>query len=198
MALWGAPLPDPDQALHACRAALAIEAAMRAAAASGGPLGQLRVRVGLNTGPAIVGNVGSARRLNYTALGDTVNLASRLEGVNKVYGTTILLSAATEARAGAAARTREIDTVAVVGRSEGVRIFELAGLADAAPPPVHARYAEALALYREAGFADALAVLADGAHGEDGPTRWLAARCRQLAATAPPPGWEPVTHPDAK
>ncbi|HEX6013651.1 MAG TPA: adenylate/guanylate cyclase domain-containing protein, partial [Geminicoccaceae bacterium] len=150
MAFWGAPLPDADQALHACRAALAIEAAMRAASGRGEPLGQLKVRIGLNTGPAIVGNVGSARRLNYTALGDTVNLASRLEGVNKVYGTTILLSAATEARAGGAVRTREIDTVAVVGRSEGVRILELTGLAGTAPPAVHARYAEALALYCEA------------------------------------------------
>ena len=98
MAFWGAPSPDPDQALHACRAALAIAAGMRAAAERGEPLGELRVRIGLNTGPAIVGNVGSTRRLNYTALGDTVNLASRLEGVNKVYGTTILMSAATKER----------------------------------------------------------------------------------------------------
>ena len=189
MAFWGAPLADDDQALHACRAALAIEAAMREAAARREPLGQLRVRLGLNTGPCIVGNVGSARRLNYTALGDTVNLASRLEGVNKVYGTTILISASTKARAGDAIRTREIDTVAVYGRNEGARLFELIGLAGAAPTPVHTRYGEALQLYRAARFVDALTVLGE-ASTDDGPSRWLAARCRQLAASAMPSDWE--------
>jgi adenylate cyclase len=118
MAFWGAPAADPEHALHACRAALALAEGMRAAEARGEPLGELRVRIGLHTGTAIVGNVGSSRRLNYTALGDTVNLASRLEGVNKVYGTTILLSAATAEAAGPAIATREVDTVAVYGRHE--------------------------------------------------------------------------------
>jgi adenylate cyclase len=197
MAFWGAPSPDPDQAFHACRAALAIKAAMAAATARGEPLGSLRVRIGLATGPAIVGNVGSTRRLNYTALGDTVNLASRLEGVNKVYGTTILMTGATRAAAGAGLCTREIDTVAVYGRSEGVRLFELTGLATDPSPAGRGRYAEALALYRAARFAEAAAHLAE-ASPDDGPARWLAARTSALAATPPPPGWEPVTHLDMK
>ena len=187
MAFWGAPAADPEHALHACRAALALEAGMRAAQARGEPLGELRVRVGLHTGTAIVGNVGSSRRLNYTALGDTVNLASRLEGVNKVYGTTILLSAATAEAAGPAIATREVDTVAVYGRHEGVRLFELLGPAGIEPTPAQSRYAEALALYRAAHFADAAALLAGLT---DGPSRWLVARCRQLAA-APPTDWQP-------
>ena len=196
MAFWGAPSPDPDQALHACRAALAIEAGMAAATGRGEPLGELRVRIGLATGPAIVGNVGSTRRLNYTALGDTVNLASRLEGVNKVYGTTILMTGATRAAAGEGIATREIDTVAVYGRSEGVDLFELTGLArDTAPG--HARYAEALAHYRAGRFAEAASLLAE-APPDDGPTRWLAARSTALAAAPPPLGWEPVTHLDMK
>jgi adenylate cyclase len=154
------------------------------------------VRVGLHSGPAIVGNVGSARRLNYTALGDTVNLASRLEGANKTYGTTILLSAATRARAGEAIQVREVDMVAVYGRREGVRIFELIDLADGRPAADLAGYARALALYREAHFAEAAAAL-DGA-ASDGPSLWLAARCLTLAATPPAAGWTAVTHLDAK
>jgi adenylate cyclase len=198
MAFWGAPLPDDDQALHACDAALAIEAGMCAAAERDEPLGRLRVRLGLNTGPAIVGNVGSTRRLNYTALGDTVNLASRLEGVNKIYGTTILLSAATRERAGDAVRVREVDTVAVYGRQEGVRLFELTGLADDPPHPGHAVYADALALYREGRFTDAQALLEPLAD-RDGPARWLAERSRQLALQVKVgEGWEAVTQLDSK
>ncbi|MFO1072480.1 MAG: adenylate/guanylate cyclase domain-containing protein [Geminicoccaceae bacterium] len=197
MAFWGAPAPDGQQALHACRAALAIEAAMRQAAEAGGPLGRLRVRLGLHTGPAIVGNVGSTRRLNYTALGDTVNLASRLEGVNKLYGTTILLSATTRAQAGDAIRVREIDSVIVQGRQEEVRLFELLGLAGdgddggTAGEP-QAGYAAALARYREARFAQALALLDPLAAG-DGPSCWLAGRCRELGAGPPPTDWRPIT-----
>ena len=194
MAFWGAPTADPDHAAKACRAALALVAAMDGARARGEPLGELRVRIGLHTGPAIVGNVGSARRLNYTALGDTVNLASRLEGVNKVYGTTILLSAATAEAAGPAIVTREIDTVAVYGRSEGVRLFELLGPAGTTPTPAQEHYARALALYRAARFAAATAVLASPS---DGPSRWLAARCLTLAAT-PPTEWQPITQLDSK
>ena len=97
MALWGAPLDQDDQALRACRAALlqrdALESLNRRFA--GLKLPPLAMRIGLNTGEAIVGNLGSAKRFDYTVIGDTVNLASRLEGLNKFYGTTIMATEAT-------------------------------------------------------------------------------------------------------
>ncbi len=197
MAFWGAPLRIDDQALRACRAALAIAAGMDAAAARGEPLGELRVRVGLHTGPAIVGNVGSARRLNYTALGDTVNLASRLESVNKIYGTKILLSAETRKQTEGAILTREIDAVTVYGRKEPVRIYEIIGRADAETSTLHRSYAEALALYRERRLAEARDLVQVQAE-KDGPSRWLAARCIELEANPPAPDWQPVTNLDSK
>lgn len=201
MAFWGAPAADDDQALHACRAALKIADRMRSLPAVDEHAGQLRVRLGIATGPAIVGNVGSVRRLNYTALGDTVNLASRLEAVNKIYGTTILLSSATRQRAGDTILAREIDTVAVYGRLEGDRVFELVGLpTEVDPTPTLTTYAAALAFYRQGSFQAALALLDTGSTDstDDGPSRWLARRCRQVLAATPEPGWRPVTHLDMK
>lgn len=201
MAFWGAPTADDDQALHACRAALKIAGRMRSLPAIDEHGGQLRVRLGIATGPAIVGNVGSARRLNYTALGDTVNLASRLEAVNKIYGTTILLSSATRQRATDTILAREIDTVAVYGRLEGERVFELVGISTTVDPtPTLTTYAAALALYRQGSFQAALDLLDIGStnSADDAPSRWLARRCRQLLAAPHESGWRPVTQLDMK
>jgi adenylate cyclase len=100
MALWGAPVPLADHALRACRAAIDMEQTMTElqAAWQAQGLPNLMARIGLHTGPVVAGNVGSRDRFNYTVLGDTVNLASRLEGVNKAYGTRILLSEETAGR----------------------------------------------------------------------------------------------------
>ncbi|GAB3263500.1 CHASE2 domain-containing protein [Chitinimonas naiadis] len=126
MAFWGAPLADPQQAEHALAAALDMQAATQRlhddVLLMGGP--DIQIRIGLHRGECVVGNMGGERRFSYTAVGDSVNLASRLEGVNKVYGTTVLLSGAVMATlADAAQRLRQIDLVRVVGKAQVIAIY---------------------------------------------------------------------------
>ena len=201
MAFWGAPGADPDQALHACRCALAIASSIDRVPLPPDIQHDLRVRIGIQSGSAVVGNVGSATRLNYTALGDTVNLASRLEAVNKIYGTTILLGLATREAAGDAILVREVDTVAVYGRLEGVTIFELVGIAgpDGRPDWVIA-YEDALAHYRNRRFAEARDILqrVTDLRPGDGPAERLAGVCGFLIANPPDATWKAVTTLDVK
>jgi adenylate cyclase len=201
MAFWGAPAENPEHALAACRAAL--DCTRRLAAAeilddSGRPL---RIRIGLNSGSALVGNIGSESRLNYTAIGDTVNLASRLEGINKLYGTTIVIGEATRRAAGDRIVTRELDTIAVYGRHEGTSIFELLGMADDGQAPDWAElYEAALRDYRMRnferaieGFSKALAL-----RGGDEPSALMIERCRAFITTPPPSDWRGITILDMK
>ena len=124
--VFGAPVQDED---HACQAVLAaldccerLTGLSKIAPAFKGHV--LRHRIGLNSGEALVGNVGSGRRFNYTVIGDVVNLASRLEGANKYFGTSILASEATAALTGTAFKWREIDAVRVIGRAAPLRVYE--------------------------------------------------------------------------
>jgi len=129
MAFWGAPTETPEHAAIACRTALANQqtlARLRERWSADG-LPPISARIGLHTGDAIVGNFGSEHRLDYTAIGDSVNLASRLEGINKTYGTEIILSASTHERVGDEFACRPLDKVAVRGRTEGIVIYELVG-----------------------------------------------------------------------
>jgi adenylate cyclase len=130
MALWNAPSPDGDHAAHACLAALrarALSERMELAFAQRG-LPALRTRFGVNTGEAIIGNVGSSDRMSYTAIGATVNMASRLEGLNKQYGTQILVTETTRIAAGPDFVFRHIDRVLPKGRRTATEIHELLGL----------------------------------------------------------------------
>jgi adenylate cyclase len=127
MAFWGAPLDDPDQAKNACEAARDMQKAMvslRAELQAEG-LPAIFMRIGLHTGPAVVGNMGSEERFDYTAIGDTVNLASRLEGANKAYGTDILLSEATARKLNGVLPLRVVDNVKVKGKLEPVEVFTI-------------------------------------------------------------------------
>lgn len=127
MAFWGAPLEDELQALHACEAARDMQAAMAGLV----PLYEehgvhaVAIRIGVHSGVATVGNMGSEARFDYTALGDTVNLAARLEGVNKLYGTGILISADTVKRIGGKLPLRPVDKVRVKGKQQPVEIFTI-------------------------------------------------------------------------
>jgi adenylate cyclase len=157
------------------------------------------MRVGLATGPALVGNVGSSTKFNYTVMGDTVNLASRLEGAAKVFGTLSLVAGSTiEAAAGAVA-CRELDWLQVKGRSEPVPVFEvLAGEASVGRLEAWQRYAAGLAAYRARRFEEAREQFAAVLKGEpeDGPAREMLGRCDEYLVTPPPPDWrgEHVLH----
>src|SRR3989442_10125853 len=125
MAFWGAPAANADHAVDACRAALACQEALRQSKLADDGGRPLKVRIGINSGAVLVGNIGSEFRLNYTVIGDAVNVASRLEGVNKQYGTQIIIGEETRRLAGDRIRVRELDRLAVYGRAAGLQIYEL-------------------------------------------------------------------------
>ncbi len=128
MAFWGAPAADSQHAVEACLAALSCIHALRELAASpehGSWARQLRTRFGIATGPVLVGNIGTTERMNYTVMGDTVNLSSRLEGINKIYNTSIIASELTYDLVKDQIIGRALDVVVVKGKKHGVRIYEL-------------------------------------------------------------------------
>lgn len=133
MAFWGAPVPQKDHALLACKTALAqikyLENVLYPKLESEGkPL--LRIGIGVNTGTMTVGNMGSKSRMDYTLMGDEVNLGSRLEGTNKIYGTVIIISESTYEQVKDKVVARELDIIKVKGKSKPVKIFELMDLVD--------------------------------------------------------------------
>lgn len=192
MCFWNAPLPDADHAGNACLAALAlldvVDALREPFRAAG--FDTFDCRIGINTGPCVVGNLGSTDAQDYTAMGDAVNLASRLEGACKVYGTRTLVAEATVEAARHAVAVRELDRVRVKGRGLPVRVFELLGPAGMALPPHLARYAEGLACFRERRFEAAGERFAQ--NPSDPPSRLFLERCRKLIAHPPADDWDGV------
>lgn len=170
MAFWNAPLPVERHAAHACDAALAMQARLlvlneewkKEAEAEGRKHIPVNIGVGLNTGPASVGNFGSTQRFTYSCLGDDVNLASRLEGQCKTYGVGVIIGRKTREAVEDYA-TLEIDLITVKGKTEPERIHALLGDADLAKSPAHAalvmQQAAFLNLYRSGAFAEALEMI---------------------------------------
>ena len=199
MAFWGAPLDAADHAHRACLAALDIAAAMpvlRAGwAARGWP--EIHIGVGIATGDAVVGNFGSAKRFSYTAISDNVNLASRLEGLNPLYGTGILISEHTRAAIGDEFVCREIDCVRVKGKTQPVTVYELlcrrTDDAGGRAAQLAGAFSQAFIAYRQRRFTDAVAVLqAATENGTDAAVTRFLERCRALVDDPPPDGWDGV------
>ncbi|MBW7961898.1 CHASE2 domain-containing protein [Bradyrhizobium sp. BR 10261] len=202
VAMFGAPADDPDHARHAVAAALQCRERLKELNSSH-PAFQgrgLAHRIGLNSGKAVVGNIGSRRRFNYTVMSDTVNLASRLEGANKYYGTVIMASEATVNQSRSAYTWRELDMVKVQGRDEPIRVYE--PLAEKNQETQEqgmraATYARGLACWRAREFAKATELF-ESVAGDDPPSRYFAKRARSMAANPPPADWTPVNTLEAK
>ena len=194
MAFWGAPATNADHAVDACRAALACQRALRTSGLTDDSGRPLRVRIGVNSGDMLVGNIGSELRLNYTVIGDAVNVASRLEGANKEYGTEIIIGEETRRLAGDRVHVRELDRLIVYGRMGGLAIHELLGVAErgANPPNWVALYDSGLAAYRARNFAGAMSFFQQllAARASDQPARIMLERCSQFLKSPPGEDWE--------
>jgi adenylate cyclase len=192
MAIWNAPQEVKDHPKRACAAALACMKATGRLYASPAweGLPALTTRYGIHRASVMVGHFGAASRLSYTALGDGVNLAARLEPLCKQYGIIALASEAVVKEAQGAFAFRRIDRVAVKGKTEGIDVFELLG-ESGAETETTTRYEEALEAYLDRRFADAIAILEPQAES-DGPSEVLLERCRAYVESPPPDEWNGV------
>jgi adenylate cyclase len=196
VALFGAPADDPNHAANAARAALDCCAHLAELNRDSPTFRDCKLtqRIGINSGEALVGNFGSRKRFNYSVMSDAVNLASRLEGANKFYGTSIIASDTTVALAGDAFAWRELDTVRVKGRTQPLKIYDLLALSELLTQPQAAlgtNYAEGLAHWRAGEFD--LAEKCFGRSAEtDRPAAIFRERARDLAAQSPEAEWDPI------
>jgi adenylate cyclase len=197
LAIFGAPLPQPDHALRACCAALDMLAALEAVRTRWAGLEvPLEVGIGINSGPMIIGNMGSRERFTYTVIGDEAHLGARLEGANRDFRTRILVSEATFRKVRERIAARELDLVKFRGLEEPVRVFELLGEQPLAPEPAARlqRFEAALANYHAGDLSAALARF-EALHAEDPsdfPVETYLRRCREWLAAASDTGARPA------
>ena len=195
IAFWNAPLDQPDHAVRACRAALECQKRLEElrpvfAQKSGH---ELLMRVGLNSGPAVVGNMGSHSRFDYTAMGDTINMASRLEGACKHYSVPILVGDTTFQMAKDAIAAREVDLIRVVGKSKPERVYQILEEKSQASPDMQenvATFHQALDLYRNKRWDDALNLFRK--IKDDKLSAVYVSRIEQLKQNPPPGDWSGI------
>ena len=199
MAIFGAPTPQPNHAELAIRTALQMQALLQTFNARRLQQGSIPIRigVGINTGNVVVGNIGSEQRLEYTAIGDAVNLASRLEGINKEYGTQIIISEFTYHQIQDRFVARELDEVRVKGKHEPVKIYEVLGQPGTLAENTRRlcdQFAQGLASYRKRAWEAAITQFQQTLERvpSDVPSQLYLQRCAMYRQTPPPEDWDGV------
>ena len=200
IAFWGAPTIQEHHARLACLASIDMNNELvrlreRWAKESRPPI---KVRMGLNTGAMVVGNMGSAQRMDYTMIGDSVNLAARLEGANKAYGSEVMISESTYMAAADFIDVRELDTLRVVGKSEAVKVYELLDRKGQTPglkADMVEQFNKGLALYKDGDYRaakQAFNLSLQIMDGCDGPSSTYVSRCERFLIEPPAPDWDGV------
>jgi len=205
MALYGAPTALPDHALRACRTALRMQRRLRDLDREWSEQGKpwLRMRIGINTGTPVVGNIGGEKRFDYTALGDAVNLGARLEPACKIYGVEIMISGNTREQVGDGIIVRELELLAVYGKAEPVPVFELAGLAGedlGERAELFGHFEQGLHAYRNRDFELATKYFEAASRivPTDGPTLLYLERCQEYLVNPPSEAWDAVERRQVK
>jgi len=196
MALFGAPVQYGDDSSQAVKTSLEMIHELEGFNKNQVRLGRrpFKIGIGLNTGNVIVGNIGSDQKLEYTCIGDAVNLASRMEGLTKMYGVPIIISEHTLNQAGTDNKTRELDKVRVKGKEQGVKVYELYDEAADGVTEGYEIFREALRIYQLRDFERALKLFGDSKNAleNDEPSTLYINRCRQYIQFPPPEDWDGV------
>jgi adenylate cyclase len=206
MAFWGAPLDVENQELHACKTALLMQTKMNELRStfSSEAAKKVRTRIGINSDDVVVGNIGGVERFDYTVMGDGVNLASRLESANKMYGTTIMISDATYQKVKDKVLVRIIDKIVVKGKTKPITVFELIGLKDNTEATAqfnkYENYIEGYNQYRNRKFEVAKELFAKSLeiNLDDSLSKVYLERCENYIENPPEQNWDGVAHLTSK